>query len=435
MNCRNALLLALPCLMFSSVARSENWPAWRGPTGQGISTEQDLPVSWSATENVRWKVALPESGNSSPIVWGDRVFITQASERTLWPPQKPEDWPKGTSAGGAAIAERRSVMCFARSDGKLLWQSDVIYKEPESTHGTNPFCSATPVTDGERVIASHGSAGLVCYDFAGKQLWHRDLGKIEHVWGNASSPILYENLCILWCGPGSREFLEAVDKETGETMWRYVVDEEGSSGLEGKDFAGNWGTPLVVRIGDQDQLLLHLPEGLKGLDPATGKLLWSLDQRGSLIYYSPIYADGVVVLNSSAYPIGDTAPEPQRRLWNGRGGSRIGSGVVIDGLNYVLGDGGIPLCRELRTGEELWKGQLDKRPCTTAWGSLVHAVDKLYITDQRGTTIVLRAGQDYELLAANKLDEHCNASIAISNGDLFIRTWEHLWCIGKSEQE
>src|SRR5690606_27406768 len=212
---------AAAILVTCAVVKAENWPAWRGPTGQGLCSEAELPITWSDTENVRWKAPLPDAGNSTPIVWGDRVFLTQASEKSLWPPQKPPNWPSGTSPGGFAVAERRSLICFDRTDGTLLWQRDTIYTEPESTHATNPFCSASPVTDGERVIASHGSAGLVCYDFAGKELWRRDVGKLEHVWGNASSPVLYGDLCIVWCGPGARQFLLAVNKHTGEEVWRH----------------------------------------------------------------------------------------------------------------------------------------------------------------------------------------------------------------------
>src|SRR5829696_8480884 len=164
--------VVLLALLGASAASADNWPGWRGPGGAGVSPEKDLPLKWSATENVRWKVKLPAPGNSTPIIWGDRVFITQASDLTLWPPKVPENYAGGASAGGYAVAEKRSVLCFRRTDGELLWQRDTVYKQPEMTHPTNPFCSASPVTDGERVIASHGSAGLVCYDFEGKQLWH-----------------------------------------------------------------------------------------------------------------------------------------------------------------------------------------------------------------------------------------------------------------------
>src|SRR5262249_40039061 len=155
----------LGCAAFAS---ADNWPGWRGPAGLGVSAEEGLPVTWSTAEGVRWKVALPSAGNSTPAVWDDRVFITQASDLTQWPPKVPANYAGGASPGGRAIAEKRSVMCFRRTDGKLLWQRDTVYKEAEMTHSTNPFCSASPVTDGERVIASHGSAGLVCYDFEGK---------------------------------------------------------------------------------------------------------------------------------------------------------------------------------------------------------------------------------------------------------------------------
>src|SRR5439155_12920867 len=202
-------MCALAFLGCTALADAGDWPSWRGPTGLGVSEEKGLPVKWSPTENVRWKVALPAAGNSTPIIWGDRVFITQASDLKQWPPKVPANYAGGASAGGHAIAEKRSVMCFRKADGKLLWQGDTIYKEPEITHPTNPFCSAPPVTDGERVIASHGSAGLVCYDFHGNELWRYDTGKLEHLWGTASSPIIHGELCIQWCGPGERQFLVA----------------------------------------------------------------------------------------------------------------------------------------------------------------------------------------------------------------------------------
>ena len=192
-SCLLVLLAAL-----ATQALAENWPAWRGPAGNGISVEKDLPLKWSATENVRWHVELPEQGNSSPVVWGDRVFIAQAINGE----------------------HRRTVMCFARSDGKLLWQSGVTYTDYEPTQPNNPYCSATPVTDGQRVIASFGSAGLCCYDFAsGKELWRRDLGKMNQMHGNASSPILFGELCILNFGPDAKARLVAVNKSTGQIAW------------------------------------------------------------------------------------------------------------------------------------------------------------------------------------------------------------------------
>ncbi|HKQ36933.1 MAG TPA: PQQ-binding-like beta-propeller repeat protein [Verrucomicrobiae bacterium] len=174
-----------------------NWPAWRGPTANGISTDKNLPVKWSTNENVRWRAPLPERGNSSPIVWGDRVFVTQAVNAD----------------------NRRTIMCFDRATGKLLWQSGVTYTEREQTQNANPYCSATPVTDGERVIASFGSAGLYCCDMDGKKLWHRELGKMTHMFGNASSPIIHGDLCFFYFGPDEKSRLIALNKRTGDIAW------------------------------------------------------------------------------------------------------------------------------------------------------------------------------------------------------------------------
>src|ERR1700722_256561 len=192
-----SLSLAVLCLFCSVASPAANWPAWRGPQGNGICEEKNLPTHWSATENVKWRVALPEPGNSTPVVWGDRIFLTQA------------------------VGDRRTLMCFQRADGKLLWQAGVTTAEKEPTHQANPYCSGSPVTDGERVIVSFASDGLFCYDFDGKELWKRtDLGRAIHIWGNASSPVIYGGLCFLNFGPGETNYLLAVDKKTGRTIWK-----------------------------------------------------------------------------------------------------------------------------------------------------------------------------------------------------------------------
>lgn len=416
------------------MARADNWPAWRGPTGQGTSAEKDLPLTWSRTENVKWKVALPDAGNSTPIIWGDRVFITQASQKTLWPPKAPENLAGGASPGGYAIAEKRSVICFRRSDGKLLWQGDTTYPEKEITHATNPFCSASPVTDGERVIASHGSAGLVCYDFQGKELWRCDVGKLEHRWGNASSPILHGDLCIHWCGPGDRQFLLAVNKKTGEKVWE-VNEQGGDSGLTSGKYSGSWSTPLIARVGDQDQLVFPLPHVLKGYDPQTGKELWSAKAGGTYCYMSPLYVDGIAIFGSSLVRLGGRGDITRDRLKHTVGAMFISTAVVGGDYLYTFNNVGVPQCYEWRTGKELWKDQIAKRPGgTEAWGSLVRAGDRIYIIDRRGTTSVFAAGPKYEHLALNPLEEHTDASLAVSGGELFIHTHKHLWCIGGNKE-
>jgi outer membrane protein assembly factor BamB len=410
-------------------ANADNWPSWRGPTSQGVSAEKDLPLRWSKTENVKWKVPLPDAGNSTPIIWNDYVFITQASAKTLWPPKAPANLAGGASPGGHAVAEKRSVMCFHRSDGKLLWQGDTIYKEPEVTHSTNPFCSASPVTDGEIVIASHGSAGLVCYDFKGNQLWKYDVGKLEHRWGNASSPILHGDLCIQWCGPGDRQFLLAVKKKTGEKVWE-VHEAGGDSGIQSGKYSGSWSTPLIVRVGEQDQLVFPLPHVLKGYDPQTGKELWSAKAGGTYCYMSPMHVEGIANFGSSLVKLGGLGDITRDRLKHTVGSMFISTAVIGGDYLYTFNNVGVPQCYEWKTGKELWKSQITQRPGgTEAWGSLVYAANRIYIADRRGATSVFAAGPKYEHLALNRLDEHTDASLAVSDGELFIRTHKHLWCI------
>jgi outer membrane protein assembly factor BamB len=418
-----ALTRALLILLVCVPAQAANWPSWRGLDGSGHSPESGLPLKWDAKENVRWKVPLPAGGNSSPIVWRDRIFLTQALDK------------------GA----RRAVLCVDRADGKLLWQRDTPFQGKESTHEDNPYCAATPVTDGERVIASLGSAGLVCYDFAGNELWRKDLGKLEHIWGNASSPILYGDLAILWCGPGERQFLLAVHKSNGEKVWE-TPEPGGKSGAEGaQTWRGSWTTPVIAKIGDHDELILGVPEKLKGYDPKTGKELWFCSGLGPLVYTSPVVSkDGIVVAMSGYHGAAMAVRAGGRgdvtkthRLWHHtqKIPQRIGSPVLVGQHVYMLNENGLAQCFDLHSGQDLW--QKERASTSPSWGSLVSAGGRLYVTNHAGETLVFAAGPRFELLAKNPLGERVLASIAVSDSDLFIRSYKHLWCIrgknGRSE--
>jgi outer membrane protein assembly factor BamB len=406
-----ALLLVVACSGFTLAG---NWPGWRGPDGNGLSPEDEVPLTWSRTDNVRWKTPLPEPGHSSPVVWDNRVILTQALEN----------------------GKRRAVVCFDRSDGKLLWQKETPFEGKESIHKTSTYCAATPVTDGERIIASLGSAGMVCYDFAGKEHWRKDLGKLEHIWGNASSPILYGDLAILWCGPGERQFLLAVNKADGKTVWEHP-EPGGSAGADG-NWIGSWTTPLIARVGDHDELILGVPEKVKGFDPKTGTESWSCAGLGKLVYTSPVIsADGVVVamggfhgpaLAVKAGGKGDVTKT--NRLWQHttKNPQRIGSPVLVGEHAYILNEQGLAQCLDVHTGEDLWKK--DGVSKTPTWGSMVSAAGRLYVTDQAGDTYVLAASPRFDLLAKNSLEETVMATPAIAGGEIFIRTHQHLWCIG-----
>jgi outer membrane protein assembly factor BamB len=365
---------------------------------------------------VKWKAALPGPGNSTPIVWGRQVFLTQAAE------------------GG----KRRMLLSFDRGEGKLLWQREVEYGEKEPTHEDNPFCSASPVTDGERVIVSHGSAGLFAYDLAGKELWRRELGKFHHIWGNASSPVIAGDLCFVNCGPGERTFLLALEKKTGKPVWQVDV----AGGLEGgsaSTWTGSWSTPVLTRAGGREELLVSFPHRLRSYDPAVGRELWSCEGLGNLVYTSPLAVEETVVAMSGftgpAFAVrrgGSGDVTGSHRLWRQeRAEQRIGSGVITGGHVFLVTDPGIAECIELLTGKMVWR----ERVSGQCWSSVVLSEGKLYVPDHRGDCHVFRASPEkFERLAQNKLGELIRASFAVSDGEIFIRTYQHLWCIRASPE-
>lgn len=409
--------------------QAANWPAWHGPKGSGVTPETHLPVRWSATENVRWKVPLPDRGNSSPIVWRDRVFVTQAIEKD----------------------NRLTVLCFNRASGRVLWQSGISYLEKDPTHETNPYGSASPVTDGERVIAWFGSAGVYCYNMNGKELWRRDLGKQNHQWGYAASPIIYGDLCFLNFGPGERTFLIALDKKTGKTVWKFDVPElqskERTDGFSGQrnGVVGSWSTPIAINVSGRDELVVSFPEQVRAFDPKTGKELWVCDGLNPLIYSSPIYGDGVVVAmggflgtSLAVKPGGNGNVTATNRLWKReRNKNQLGTGVIHQGYFYVLDTPGIAECIELTTGKLVWEKRVSGAgPKDESWSSMILSGDKIYILNQSGDTIVLRASPKFELIGVNSIgNELTNSTLAVSDGEFFIRTHENLWCIGEARSK
>lgn len=403
-------------------AEGAPWPAWRGDVlGSGVSSETDVPLEWDEKKNVRWRIELPDRGNSTPVIWGTRVFVTQAIEGENW----------------------RGLMCFDRADGSLLWKKGVEYAEAERTHKANPYCSASAMTDGERVVASYGSAGVVCYDFEGEELWRRDFGAIDHVWGNSTSPVIHGELCFYYHGPAKGAFLVALAVETGETVWKFDEPDwkpgKRTDGFQGRDdegIIGSFSTPILVKAGSREELVMSFPTEVAAFDPATGAKLWNCRGLNPLVYTSPVYAEGVVVAmggyrgNSIGVRVGGKGDvTEQNRLWrevNHNGG--IGSGVVKDGYLYYQNSGGIASCLEMKTGKEMWEARL---PGTgKSWGSFLRSGDRVYSLSQAGDAVVFEATPEaFRELAVNDLGEMTNSSIAISDGELFIRTHEALWCI------
>jgi outer membrane protein assembly factor BamB len=406
-------VVAATALLISMVGLvgAADWPALRGPGSEGHSPEKGLLVKWGP-EHVRWKVELPVGCNSSPIVWGGRVFLAQSLDKN---------------------GSRRALMCFDRANGKLLWQKETTYPEKEPTQPNNLYCAATPVTDGERVIACFGSAGLVCYDFQGQEQWRRELGKIYYVFGNASSPVLYGDLCIQYCGPGPVQYLLAVDKRTGKDVWK--VDFPG--GPDGAGAPASWSTPFITRVGDHDEMILAVPNMVLAFDPRTGTELWRCAGLANRTATTPVISkDGIVVATGShggptlavkAGGKGDVTKT--HRLWTQDVKfKRFGSPVIVGDHAYIVSEPGLAQCLDLKTGKDLWGSQ---RLSGTTWSSAIHADGRLYVANDRGEVHVLAASPKYELLATNVVDagEQIRGTLAISDGEFFIRSYKHLWCI------
>jgi outer membrane protein assembly factor BamB len=415
----------LPLLLLAAVVpvqplKANSWPAWRGDlSGSGVTNAGELPLEWGKEKNVRWRVELPEAGNSTPIVHGDRIFVTQ--------PVTPEKW--------------RGLMCFDLKDGKLLWKNGLVYDKPETTHNTNPYCSPSPATDGKIVVAAYGSAGVAAYDFEGKQLWHRDLGPVAHEWGTSSSPVLHGDLAIVYHGPGDGAALYALNKNTGEIAWKWEepkwVTGPRTDGFAGKDdgIIGAFSTPILVKGGDREELVMSFPMEMKAFDPKTGEILWTCAGLNPLVYASPVAAGDIVIAmggyygNSIAVKTGGSGDvTASHRLWHEvRHDGGIGTGVV-HGDYYYYG-GSVVSCMEIKTGKEVWKARLPD--AGGSWGSFLLAGDRIYALSQKGSTAVFRANPEkLEVIAQSDLGEHTNSSPVPTGKSLIIRTHEALWCIG-----
>jgi len=405
----------------ASLALAE-WHSWRGDlAGSGhYSGGAALPQTWAKDKKVCWRVDLPEPGNSTPIVVADRVFVTQAETETHW----------------------RGLYCFSLKEGRLLWKQGLVYDKQEKTHRTNHYCSASPVSDGKMVVASFGSAGVLAYDLQGKQLWKRDFGAIDHEWGNSTSPVLHGDLCFHYHGPGKGAFLTALNKTTGETVWTWQEPDwqpsERTDGFKGQGLGiiGSFSTPILIKSGGREELVMSFPLELKAFDPLTGKVLWSSTGLNPLVYTSPMVHENTVVAmggyygNSIAVKTGGAGDvTASHRLWQEvRHNGGIGTGIIKEGYYYYHDSGGIVCCLDIATGQTKWKERLPG--AGKSWGSFILAGDLVYTLSQAGDTVVFKANPEkFEVISQAEVGETTNSSLVPHEGQLLIRTHKALWCI------
>jgi outer membrane protein assembly factor BamB len=433
-------------VVLSAATQSTNWPSFRGPHAGGIAEGQNLPERWNGEtgENIQWKLRIPGLAHSSPIIWGDRLYVTSAVSS-----QAEATFKHGLFGDGDASTDRSvqkwMVYCLDKRTGKILWESVAYEGVPkEKRHIKNTYASSTPATDGKHVVAFFGSQGLYCFDTGGKLIWRKDLGLLdlgaydapEYEWGTASSPIIYKNKVIVQCDTQKSDFLLALDVESGSELWKADRVELPS-----------WGTPNVYQSGNRAELLTNGSNFIRGYDPETGKELWRLGGSSQITAPTPVFSDDLIVVASGRRPeapifvvragaVGDiTLPKSSSTskdvVWSLQQRGPYMPTPIIYGANlYVLANQGIFDCYELRSGKELYRQRMEHKGGGFS-ASPVAADGRIYLSGEDGDIFVVKAGADFKLLSTNPMGERLMATPALSDGRMYVRGEKNLFAIGR----
>ena len=395
-------------LLFSaSAVRADDWPGWRGPAGTGITNETDLPVSWSATDNVRWKISLEGAGVSSPVVVGERVFLTASDGR---------------------FNDQLHVTCYDRSKGELLWHVKLFGSAvSEGQYAPGGMAVPTPAADAKRLYALFGTGDLVCLDHDGKPVWMRSLaqeyGPFRNRWGMAASPMLVGELLVVQVDHWGESYLLGIDAATGANRWRTV-----------REASVNWTSPLAVTVKGRTQIVAAGTYKVKGYDAKDGSELWSVQGLEMQCIPSPVTEGEMIyaVSGRNSFNLAIRLDTQRGDLtkshlaWKAKAGATyVPSPVCYQGLYYYVEDTGIATCLDARTGKLMWRERLNGQ----FHASLLAGDGKVYFTSMEGTVSVVQAGRSFKLLSQNDMGEAIMASPAVSGGEFFIRSDKHLYCI------
>ncbi len=434
----NVMVLAAAAIIGGFAAQAlaapadDFWPAMRGPQATGVSSKASPPLTWSETSNIKWKVKIPGAGSASPVVWGDRVFV-----QTAIPTKTPNAPSTGGGMGGLTQPPPKDplqfvIQCLDRQTGKLLWQQVACEQAPhEGTHSDGTYASASSVTDGQHVWAFFGSRGLYCYDMDGKLVWKQDLGRMKILmgFGEGCSPTLYgDTLVVNWDHEGE-SFIIALNKLTGETLWKQPRDEKTS-----------WAMPLVVEYQGAAQVITAATSKVRSYDLKTGKLLWECTGLTKNVIPTPVAADGMVYCMSGysgfsllAIRLGGTGDltSTDSIAWRyAKNTPYVPSPLLYDGrLYFFASNNNVLTCLNAKTGKPLIDAaKIDA--LVGVYSSPVAADGRVYLVGRNGTTVVIKAADTLEILATNKLEEKIDATPALVGPDIFLRGKEYLYCIG-----
>lgn len=441
------LLLALVCLSVGATTTADtglpHWSEWRGPFHNGMA-RGDAPTSWSDSKNIKWKTAIPGRGNSTPVIWGDKIFLTTAVAigKAPEPPAAPADNAggqrgRGGPGGGAGplVEHKFEVLCLDRKSGKVIWQKTAKVATPhEGYHRAyGSFASNAPITDGKNLYAFFGSRGIFCYDLNGKLIWEKDLGvqmKMRLQFGEGSAPAIDNERIYLVFDQESNSFIVALDKRNGKEVWRAARDEQSS-----------WGTPLLVEHGGRRQLIVSATRKVRSYDVKTGKVIWECAGLGSNVIPAPVIHNGVVYVMSGhrdpklmAIRLGKEGDltGTDAVVWSQtRGVAYTLSPVLHDGRLWVVTDNGQVSCFNVATGEPYFHQVRLPRPYNFK-ASPVGAGGKIYLASEEGDVIILKMSDKLEVLATNTLEDQIFiASPIIVDGEIFLRSQNTLYCISE----
>jgi outer membrane protein assembly factor BamB len=421
-----------------ALAWSADWPQFRGPNASAASTDGNLPVEWSPEKNVAWKTRVPGYGWSSPIAWGDRMFVTTAAADKQPRPTGSADWRDG-SAARLDTVYRWEIYCLRAADGTVLWKRTAAERKPtQPVNSSNTYASETPVTDGKRVYAYFGMAGLFCYDLAGTLLWKKDLGcyRTEYGHGTGASPALDGDRLFLQCDNDEKSFLIALDAPTGEQRWRVERDER-----------TGWSTPLVWKNRVRTEVVCLGRRRVQSYDPATGKLLWQLTGMNGQAMASPVGGDDLLFAGTGGQlgggrPLfaikvgasGDITPRPGASSSDAvawclpNAGPLTATPLLYEGCLYVPEQHlGVVSCYDARTGRQHYHERLPQARgfLASPWA----CGGRVFCLDEDGQTYVLRPGPEFKLLGRNTIGERCWASPALAGDSLFLRTIDYVYCL------
>ncbi len=408
----------------------QNWSSWRGPTENGMAVG-DAPTNWSDTKNIKWKVDIPGKGYSSPVIWGDKLFLTTAI------PAEPVPEPEGGGGGlrvgkGIGVEHKFVVLCLDKNTGKTLWEKTVKVAKPHEGYHQRygSFASNSTVTDGKHLFAYFGSRGVYAFDLGGKLLWEKDLGEMQKLlqFGEGNPPVLYKDKLILKRDHQGQSFIVVLDKNTGKEIWRKDRDEMSS-----------WSAPLVVEREGRMQAIVSGTTKTRGYDLETGEVIWEAAGLGRNVIPNPVIQDDIVIVMSGyrdpnllAIRLGGKGDltGSDSILWtNQRANAYTASPVLHDNKLYFVTDKGILSCFNATTGEPYYQQMRLPKPYTLK-ASPVGASGKLYISTEDGDVVVLKMGEEYEVLATNTLEGHSFiSSPAIVHEEIFLRSETSLFCI------